>query len=266
MGSRSKVATLIAFCSLVCSVVFAEKPDEAALLKLWEMQKQDPANHTAVIQAAEAFEQNFGKSPLVVVIHGMAAWHQLKAGNSQEAQRILESLASGGAMPLSAAGREMAYCWLTRMDIEVVKEGLRKVFADHIEYPETLDPVGNLPANLRPPMKDRWGAHWSYHTADFKQIKAGAKSNFVLQSTKLGDSSDLEKALARPYGGGQRWQLTPMPPQGGKSLFKVSGTGGSQILVGEGAVAGNLSFPYRGDAFLILSNGDYWFIEQIPAN
>lgn len=267
MGSRSKACSLIAFCLLAPVAALAEKLDETALLNLWQMQKQGPENHAAIIQAADAFQQSFAQSPLTVVARGLAAWHQLKARNAPEAQRILGALASsGGTTPLASAGKEMAFCWLTRMDVEAVKKGLLQVFAENIEYPDTLAPVGNLPENLRPPMTDRWGEPWSYHVSDFKQIKAGAKSNYALQSTKLGETSDLEKALARPYGGGERLQLTKMPPQNGKALLKVSGTGGSQTLVGEGTVAGRMSFPYCGEAILILSNGDYWFIEQTQRN
>jgi hypothetical protein len=266
MGSRSRAAAVTALCLLFCSAALADKPDEAALLNLWEKQKQDPENHTAIIQAADVFERTFASSPLVVVARGLAAWHQLKAGDFQEAQRTLDTLASGGVSPLSSAGRDMAFSWLTRMDMRAVKEGLRRVFAENIEYPDTLAPLGNLPANVRPPMTDRWGTPWAYHPGEFKQIKAGDKSSFVLQSTKLGDTSDFERALARPYGGGEVLTLTTMPPMNGKALLKISGTGGSQILVSEGAVAGRMSFPYSGDAILVLCNGDYWFIEKKQQN
>ena len=74
--------------------------------------------------------------------------------------------------------------------------------------------------------------------------------------------SDLEKALARPYGGNAALVITRMPPINGKALLKVSGLGSGQALVGEGTASGRISFPYCSDAFLILSNGDYWFIEK----
>jgi len=251
---------------MVCAAAFAEKPDEVALLNLWQKQKQDPQNHAAIIQCAETFQQEFGTSTLVPVAIGLAAWHQLKAGNTQEALRLFDGLAVKGKTPLSVAGQEMAFCWLSRLDMKAVKEGLRQVFAENIEYPDTLAPVGNLPANVRPPLADRWGTPWSYSPCDFKRIKAGPKSSFVLQSTKLGEMSDFEKALARPYGGGGTLSITQMPPMNGKALLKVGGMGSAQVLVGEGGVSGCISFPYSSDALLILSNGDYWFIEKAPQN
>ena len=266
MGLLSKVILSSVLCAMMCATVFAERPDETALLGLWEKQRQDPENHTAIIQVAEAFEKSFGTSPLVPVASSLAAWHQLKSGNTQEAQRLFEELAAKATSPLAAAGQDMAFSWLTRMDMKSVKEGLRHVFAENIEYPDTLAPVGSLPANIRPPLADRWGVPWAYSVSDFKQIKAGAKSTFTLQSTRLGEMSDCQKALDRPYGGGESLVLTRMPPLNGKALLKVSGTGKGQVLVGEGAVAGRVSFPYCSDSILILSNGDYWFIEKAQQN
>lgn len=266
MGLRSSRLVLAA---LLISYGFAlgEKPDETALLALWGKHQQDPENHAAIVQDLQAFEQGNAQSPLVTVARGLAAWHLLKAGNVEEAKHLLAEMAPGGVQPVAAAGKEMALRWLTRLDQEDVEAALRKVYASDIEYPQTLAPVLALPVSARPPMTDRWGTAWSYHPAGFKEIDAGPNQTFVLQSGKLGEKSDLKKILTLPYGGGVG--LKPekiLPSQDGKAVLMLQGAGGIHAILAEGTTAGDLSFPYFGDAIVILSNGDYWFIQPKPGS
>ncbi|MEI8233261.1 MAG: hypothetical protein WCH57_01095 [Verrucomicrobiota bacterium] len=260
----SKFFVAFALLTVVCTTALDARPDETALLALWEKQAKEPENHAVIVQDATVFEQSFAQSPLVTVARGLEAWHQLKSGNSDDARRLLGLLSTGGADPLAAAGREMAFRWLTRLDILAVKQGLLKVFADTIEYPDTLAPVGNLPASVRPPMADRWGSPWAYKPADFKLIKAGPKQNYVLQSTKLGDKSDLEKALAVRYGGAGLKIERVLSPAGGKAVLQFSGSGVSNGILSEGNTAGDISFPYFGERIVVLSNGDYWVVLPKP--
>jgi len=264
MGLRSSRLILAALL-FSGGLAFGEKPDETALLALWGKHQQDPENHQALVQDLQAFEQSNAQSPLVAVARGLAAWHQLKAGNVEEAKRLYAGMAEGGAQPVAAAGKEMALRWLTRLDCQAVDVALHKVYAAEIEYPQTLAPVAALPSGVRPPMVDRWGSAWSYHPEGFKQIDAGPNQTFFLQSAKLGEKSDLKKILALPYGAGIG--LKPekiLPSQDGKTVIMLQGAGGIHAILAEGATAGDFSFPYFGEAIVILSNGDYWFIQPKP--
>ena len=265
MGSRSRLGFLVLLLS--CGFAFGERPDETALLTLWGRHQQDPENHQAIVQDAQAFGQNYAQSPLAAVARGLAAWHLLKAGNTEEATRVLSEMTGGGQQVTTAATREMAFRWLTRLDFATVTAGLRKLYATNIEYPDTLASLATLPAASRPPLTDRWGTPWAYSATGFKVIDAGSKQTFKLECTKLGNKSDLKKALAAPYGAGLA--LKPekiMPPMGGKTVLQVQGAGGVHAILTEGATAGDLGFAYFGEALIVLSNGDYWFVEPKPAN
>ena len=265
MGLRSKLLTTT-FLLLSCALAFGERADETALLTLWGRHQQEGENHAALAQDALAFGQTYAQSPLAVVARGLAAWHLLKAGNIVEAKKVYAELAAGGVHPLATAGREMAFHWLTRFDCQTVETALKKVYAVNIEYPDTLSALSALPRDERPPMTDRWGESWVYKPAGFRKIDAGDKQTFELSSAKLGAVSQMKKALALPYGAGLA--LKPekiMPPQAGKSVLQFS-AGATRAALAEGNTAGNLSFPYMGEAIVVLSNGDYWFIEARPVN
>jgi len=266
MGSRSRLVALVLLLS--CGFAFGERPDETALLTLWGKHREDPGNHQAIAQDAQAFIQTYAQSPLAAVARGLAAWHLLEAGNSIEAARILTEMTAGGQQQISAgAAREMAFRWLTRLDAEAVKVGLRKIYATEIEYPDTLAPLAKLDKDSLPPMADRWGTPWVYSNRGFKIIDGGPKQTFDLKSSKLGVKSDLQPALAEPYGGGLG--LKPeklMPPMGGRTVLQVVGTGGVHAILAEGATAGDLGFAYFGEALVVLSNGDYWFVEPRPGS
>ena len=263
MGLPSRLATVLLL--LLTSVAAqAGRSDETALLTLWGRHRQEPDNHAAIAQDAVAFAQTHAQSPLAVVARGLAAWHWLKADNQEEARKTLAELLAGDATPMGAAGREMANRGLTRLDRESVKAGLRKLYAVRIEYPDTLGPLSSLPQELRPPLTDRWGTGWEYTPSAFKQIDAGAKQTFTLTSVKLGANSDITKALRAPYGGGLEYKPERNMPQGGKPGLVIRGPGGSRAALAEGTTAGDLSFPYFGEEIVVLSNGDYWFIETKP--
>ena len=262
MGLRSRLTAIVLLLST--GLAFGERPDESALLILWGKHRQEPENHLAIAQDAQSFIQTNAQSPLAAVARGLAVWHLLKAGNNEEATRILTEMTAGGAHPTIAAGQEMAFRWLSRLDQEAVKTGLRKLYATNIEYPDSLSALTSLPKEQRPPLSDRWSAPWAYKVGGFKHIDAGEKQTFELSCTKLGAKSDLKKTLDVVYGGGLG--LKPdklMPGPGGKTILKISGANGLNAIVAEGTT-GELSFPYQGESIVILSNGDYWFIEPKP--
>jgi hypothetical protein len=251
---------------LIAASAAVAKPDEAALEVLWASQQKNPGDHSAMARDAAAFEQHFPASPLVPVARGLAAWHLLEVGDSDAARQLLEKMAAGSADPVASIGAEMARGWLTRMDREKVVAALQKVYADDLQYPENLGVIGALPSGQRPPMADRWGAAWSYAPAAFKTLRIGDRQTFVLESTRLGATSDLKHALARAYGAGFSFKPAKMMPSiGGKAVITFQDAAGKTETLSEGAAGSDLGLAYLGDDVLILSNGDYWCILPRPA-
>jgi len=268
MRLPSSALLLLLFVS--ATPVFASRPDEAALQTLWAGQQKDSGNHTAQAQDAAAFEQHFPSSPLVPVARGLAAWHLLESGDFEDARHVLETMTSTSTAttsPVAAIGVEMARRWLTRLDREQVVVALQKVYAEDLEYPETLSAVCTLPSQFHPPMTDRWGAAWIYTPTAFKNLQTGDRQTFALESTKLGASSPLKTALALPYAAG--FTFTPakvMPSIGGKAVIMFQSTDGRTDTLSEGAAASDLAFACQGDEILILSSGDYWSIQPRPSS
>ena len=251
---------------LMALPALADKPDEAALQTLWDNQQKE--GHAQVVQEAAAFEQHFPNSPLIAVARGLGAWHLLESGDQDAARQLLEKMrASGSAGPVDAMGAEMARRWLTRLDREQVTAALQTVYAEDLEYPETLAPLSALPPEKRPPMNDRWGAAWLYKPAAFKKLQIGDRQTYILQSATLGDDSALKPALARSYGAGFTFKpVASMPAIGGKAVFVFQDAAGQRVTVSEGASGSDLGLAYLGDAVLILSNGDYWSLQPRPSS
>jgi hypothetical protein len=252
--------------------VLAGRPDETALQTLWAGQQKPSGNssyYTALAQGAASFEQRFPASPLVPVTRGLAAWDLLESGDFEGATRLLRKMSAATSDPVAAIGAEMACRWLTRLDREQVAAALQKVYAEDLEYPETLSAVTALPPQVRPPMADRWGVEWVYTPAAFKRLNTGARQTFVLESTKLGATSPLKTALALPYGAGFTFTAAKIEPSiaiGGKAVGTFRSPRGRLEILFEGAATKDLGFAYLGDDFLVLSSGDYWSLQPRPSD
>ena len=267
MRLPSSAALLALLCIVHAGPALADKPDEAALQNLWADQQKDPGNHAVLVQEALAFEQRFSASPLIPVARGIAAWHLLESGDLDNGKALLEKMAAPASDPVAAIGADMARHWLTRLDREQVATALQKVYAEDLEYPEDLSAVSALPAQFHPPMTDRWGAPWFYTPAAFKNLQIGDRQTYVLQSTRLGDNSELKHALSLPYGAGFTFKPTKVLPSiGGKSVMVFQNDSGKSDSMSEGAAGSDLGFAYLGDNLLILSSGDYWSLQPRPSS
>lgn len=263
-AARSALLLLLTLCA---TPVFAQKADETAIEALWTSQQGAPGDHATRLQEAVAFEQRFPTSPLVPVARGLAAWHLLESGDFDGARQLLEKMAAAGSDPIGAIGADMAGHWLTRLDREKVVVALRKVYGEDLEYPENLSPVGELPAEFRPPMTDRWGAAWIYTPAAFKNLDIGDRQTFVLESSKLDSNSDLKHALALPYGAGFNFKPVRFNPSiGGKAVVTFQSTDGRTDTLSEGTAGNDLGFAFLGNDIIILSSGDYWSIQPRPSS
>jgi len=172
--------------------------------------------------------------------------------------------------------------WLTRLDREKVRGALAAYYRQAIEYPINLQPLKKATPSsagaLRPgepdgkesplPLTDRWGAPWQYQLAAFKVIKVARGQRYLLQSKTLGESSDLAKALERPYAGRILLQPVSLTIAGGGAqnvVFQTPGAQPEKILLSEGSQAAGITLTYIGARILILCDGDHWRVVPKPA-
>jgi hypothetical protein len=242
----------------------ASEPDEKAIWEVWKTH-QSPSNSHAVVIAACA--KISPANELNGVSQGIAAWHLLQLGKTNEATAILKAMAGGGGTPFSAATQEMAFRWLSRLDLEKVKPALQLAYRRNIEYPPTLDALKTLPPTAIPPLNDRWDMPWKYEPTGFKKIPGLIGQSYQLSCVKLGDDSSLAKALARPYA--DNIDLKPISisaiSQGNQILkLETAGAKPSSILLAEGARHGAITFAYGGLKVILLTNGDHWLMLPKP--
>ena len=256
---------VLALGGLAAGTASAAPGEEPALWKLWQQHAQEPDNHPAAFEAAQAFEKQFPKSPLLGVTRGLVAWHALKAGRPAEAAKVLESMAGEGegADPLAKAAREMALRWLTRLDREQWPPVLKAYYADHVEFPAKLDGFAALPEAKRPPMSDRWGKPWVYRIAPLIRLRTNLGQTFVLQSSVLGETTELAKALKLPYAAGI--DLRPVRLVSGAAGTAVLFEAGTEKpLLTVGTAQGRVTFAWMGAETIVLSNGDHWQLLRRP--
>ena len=179
---------------------------ERALVSVWRQHIGNPGDHTRIVHLCGLFKAKHPDDPLLVVSESLAAWHLLNLGRTNAAVKALEPLAADEEKGdhLRAAAREMARAWLTRIDREKTMQCLRRIYLDRVEYPDSLDHLGRLPEDKRPPLTDRWGKRWSYQLVGFKYVRAVKAQRYELHSTTLGPNSDLARALAASYASGIR--------------------------------------------------------------
>lgn len=247
----------------------SSEADEKALWNLWSLQTNQPARHESILDACRQLQKTAPNSPLLPVSRGLAAWHNLRLGQTNEAISILnEMTAAAPATPTAAAGIEMGRRWLTRLDREKVRGALAAYYRSAIEYPINLQPLKKSAKETSMPLADRWGAPWQYQLATFKVIKVARGQRYLLQSKTLGDSSDLSKALERPYA--DRIQIEPVSlstAAGGAQniTFQIAGERPEKIILSERGQAGGITLTYIGSTILILCDGDHWRVVGKPA-
>jgi hypothetical protein len=188
-----------------------------------------------------------------LVTRGKTAWQLLQDAKLEEATRLLESMLSPSTDPLPQAANEMARRWLTRLDREKVKAGLRTIYAKKIEYPNHL--VGITP------VADRWGKPWVYELTKPKFITGIAKQTYRLESTTLGPASDLATALAIPYG--SRITLRPVRIEAGVVTFQPAGQT-QPVLLSPGTSYAGITYVEQVGAELLLTDGDHWALIPQP--
>jgi hypothetical protein len=253
------------FRAVLCS---AAEDEERVLLGIWTQHNAAPSNHAFIVDECAHFQAGHAASDFLPLVRGLAAWHQLAAGDWDAARTNLLRMLSDGSAPLAKASQRMALRWLTRLDREKVKAALAAHYAQNVAFPDALAALARLPAAERPPLADRFSQPWQYSLTGFKHLRGTKAQRYTLASTELRDSSDLRLALARPYAADIRpTPLRLVSGERGSAIF-VFETGGPQsgkATVAEGvAIDDTTVFVKQARTFLVLSDGDYWRIVPWP--
>ncbi|MCX6993503.1 MAG: hypothetical protein NT011_10225 [Kiritimatiellaeota bacterium] len=259
----------------------ASETQEKALWTLWSLQTNKPAQHEAIVAACQQMQKASPTNTLLPVVQGLAAWHSLRLGKTNEALVFLGEMAATTAVApatptatattVATAGAEMGRRWLTRLDREKVRNALAAYYRQAVEYPINLQPLKKtMPGSKESPLPltDRWGTPWQYQLTMFKVIKVARGQRYLLQSKTLGESSDLAKAMARPYAGHILFQPVSMTISGDGSqniAFQTPGDRPEKILLSEGGQAAGITLTYIGTQILILCDGDHWRVVLKPA-
>jgi len=267
---------LAAFIVTTC---LAQQPapggsDEKTIWEIWKMHQDQPNNHGSISTNCLEFVKKSPKDPLALVAINLAAWHMLKMDNRDGAVKLFKtSMASTRADPLATAATHMSRTWLTRIDMEHVKQALQLYYRKNIEYPKTLDSIKPFQKDGLPPLVDRWNKPWAYSLSEFQNLKklgalyAMPGQKYNLRSAMLGTNSDLKASIALPYAGGM--PLKPMKVLSGmasKEMIQFESTEGKQtkVVLSIGTDNAGITMCYCGPKLLVLADMNHWLIVPRP--
>ena len=244
--------------------------DEKPLWELWQFHLASSNLHDAVAERCAEMAKSTHLYPLTLVAEGLGAWHLLKAEKQDEAVKLLDKLAaqpaSGPSLPVAAAN--LGKGWLTRIDRERVRAALQAHYRQEVQYPDNLEPLQKLPAEVRPPARDRYNKLWSYRIVNFKKLRGFQNQKYELSSNTLGARSDLKTELARPYGDAIRLKpVRIMSATPGRETITFERTVGDKtetVHLSVGSKIDDIEFAYLGPRLLILGDGSHWMIMPRP--
>ena len=243
----------------------APLPNENGLWLVWMSHTNAVTDHVAIAEAWQAFRTKAPADPLAVVAQGMEAWHLLQAGKTNDAARLLEPMVPLSGDALHKAGADMARGWLTRLDRELVRAALKRVYLRDVEFPASLEGIKTLKVVTLPPFTDRWNQPWSYRPDGLPTIKGTMGQRYVLESARLGASSDLAEALAVPYA--SRITIEPVRIIGsaetGESV-EFSSSSRKSFALTVGTEMDGITFAFIGKNIIVLADKDHWRVVPKP--
>jgi hypothetical protein len=261
---------------MICAICSAQTtaPDEKSIWDIWKIQQEKPDEHGTICTNCLEFAKKAPKDPLSLVAITIASWHMLKTENKDAAVKLLKTvIATSRTDMLGAAAVNMAKAWLTRLEMEQMKQALQLYYQKYIEYPKSIDLVKPFQKSGQPPFVDQWGKPWAYSLAEFQHLKKlGAMygmygQKYTIKSTALGTNSELKAAMKIPYAGG-----LPLKPvkmingMQGKEMVQFETTDGKQskVVLSIGTDSGGITLNYAGPKLLILSDMNHWLIVPRP--
>ena len=257
--------TIATLCLSILAALPAGAADEAAFWSVWKTHLTATNLHDEAIAACDAFEAERPTDPLVAVTRQFKAWHLLKLGRNAEAAALLTPMVRPGSTGLDKGVSELARAWLTRLDREIVKAALQKVYSREVAYPEKLDVWQQRDAGA-PPLADRWGKGWKYRLTGFSRIPGLRNQKYELQALLLKDTSDLAAALSLPYAK----QITVKPVRlrrmtsGPPMIVFKTGETGSEATMAAGTRSEGTFLAYVGDRIILLADYTHWKVLPKP--
>jgi hypothetical protein len=266
---RLRRVRLLGLALLILHVCPARAANEDGLLELWKQHLASADDHAGVIKACHTFQEANPGDPLIPVAQGFEAWHGFRAGRVQEALLLVEPALKAPAGPVTDGARRVALGWMTRLDRDKVVAALQLYYRKEIAYPKTLEQLNShpkIPAAARPPMTDRMGRPWSYRLVSLGKLAGLADQKYVLQSTALGELTELPAAVQAPYGSTiQAVPVQVLPPIGETVpvKFKLGGKGGTAV-VQVGQATGDLHLAFVGAKILVVCDYTAWKVFPKP--
>ena len=239
--------------------------DEQGLWLVWAGHTNAATNPAAFAEACRTFKTKSPGDPLAVVVRGLEAWHLLKARQTNEAVRLLVTMITPSNDALPKAGADLARGWLTRLDRELVRAALMRVYVRDVAFPASLEAIKALKGVAPPPFTDRWGDPWLYQLAEMRALKGFPRQRYVLEAKRLGANSDLTQALAVPYA--SRIQLEPVrivTGLGAGETVEFVTPARKNIALMAGTDMDGIIFAYLGKSLIVLTDGDHWRVVPRP--
>lgn len=236
---------------------------ERGLWNIWSAGTNSAFQAAEVATSCQQFKATAPKDPLAVVVSGFEAWNLLKRGDHTAAIKIFNTMLveREPATPLQRAADKMARGWLTRLDREQVVAALKRVYVQNIEFPASLEALKTLKGTPLPPFTDRWGKPWDYRLES--SIKGMASQRYVLESTMLGNHSNLKKELELAYADGI--QLTPVRVVANvKETVEFKTSDGQSAVRQLGSESSRVTLAYLGSNILVLADGNHWSVVPKP--
>lgn len=235
--------------------VAARAAEEEGLLELWKQHMTAPDDHDAAMKACGEFTSANAGDPLLPVVRGLEAWHQLRTGRRSDALQMMAADLTAPPGVVNDGARRIALAWMTRVDREQIAAALQVYFRKQIAYPKSLD---QLPAGERGPAADRFGKPWSYKLTGFSKLRGFPDQKYSLQSPTLGDVSDFKTAAKLPYAA--RIAAVPvqvLPAPGNTQAVKFKLAGGA-AAIGVGQAAGDLYLAFVGEKIVVVCDYTHW--------
>lgn len=271
-GRRYNRTILLLVAGLCLFAGISRAEDIKGLWKLWRQHQEYTDRHEELVEACRAFSASHPGDPMAAVAQSLEAWHCLKSGRSRGALAALEAGLATGEDALGTGTANLARAWLTRLDRERVTASLQVYYRKEIQYPNKLEEILTHPRIAEtdhPPLTDRWGQPWQYRRTGFDSGAGFVGQRYVLESMHLGSGSDLQQALARPYGEQLTMRPTRISKMGGKQLavqlepVETSGTPAAHtgpLLMSAGTTTEGLYLAYASGKLVILCDDLHWNI------
>ena len=252
---------LLCVWMLVVWSVAARAAEEGAVLELWTQHIEAPNDHEAMLKACRDFAKAHPDDPLLPVVRGLEAWHQLRTDHRADALQIMAADLPAPPGPITDGARRIALGWITRVDRESVAAALQAYYRKQVAYPKSLE---LLPPDPKRPANDRFGKPWNYKLTGFAKVPGFTDQKYSLQSGFLGDTSDFKAAVQLPYAA--RISATPAQVVAGPAnlpAVKFNVAGGAPVIA-VGQAAGDLYLAFVGARIVVVCDYTHWKIFSRP--